>query len=59
MGSIGANTIFIATAFLFAWLIIVRKDSMSAALRRPMAMLALGLVAIAFVLIIVSLYQLT
>jgi heme/copper-type cytochrome/quinol oxidase subunit 3 len=58
MGGLGSLTIFIASSFLLAWAILTQKEKMAPRLRRPLATLALILVGIAFVLLVITLFQL-
>jgi hypothetical protein len=59
MGTMGSTTLFIVASFVFAWAIIARKDSLPERLRRPLATVAIGLIVLAFVLIVISLYNLS
>jgi hypothetical protein len=58
MGELGNLTIFVASSFLLAWGILTQKDKMAPRLRRPLATIALVLVGIAFVLLVITLFQL-
>ena len=59
MGNLGPTTLYIVVSFLFAWAILARKETLPDRLRRPLATLAIGLIATAFVLIVISLYNLS
>lgn len=59
MGNMGSTTLFIVASFVFAWAIIARKESLPERLRRPLATIAVGLILFAFVLIVISLYNLS
>lgn len=59
MGNMGSTTLFIVASFVFSWVIIARKESLPERLRRPLATIALGLILFAFVLIVISLYNLS
>ena len=58
MGELGNLTIFVATSFLLAWAILMQKDKMAPRLRRPLATIAITLVGTAFVLLVITLFQL-
>lgn len=58
MSGLGSLTIFVASSFLLAWAILTQKEKMAPRLRRPLATLALILVATAFVLLVITLFQL-
>lgn len=58
MSGFGNLTIFIATSFLLAWAILLQKEKLNPRLRRPLATVALALVGVAFVLLVITLFQL-
>jgi len=51
-----ASQMFILSAFALAAILILRRDSIPAKLRRGMAIFALVLVALAFILLVYSLW---
>lgn len=57
MQDAGSFVIFLIASFVFAWIISFKRDTIPEKLRKPLAMIAIGLVTISFVLLLFALYS--
>ncbi|MFD2671114.1 hypothetical protein [Marinicrinis sediminis] len=56
----GGNTefiIFLISSFVFAAVVIMKRDSLPERLRRPLALIGIFLVAVSFILLTISFYR--